>query len=62
VLELGDLVAGRREGRTSPEQRVFVSPIGLAIEDVAAAHRVYLRARELGLGTPLALWKEPLWR
>ena len=62
VLELGDLVTGRREGRTSPEQRVFVSPIGLAIEDVAAAHRVYLRAGELGLGTPLALWREPLWR
>jgi len=62
VLELGDLVAGRRQGRTSPEQRVFVSPIGLAIEDVAAAHRVYRRAGELGLGTPLALWREPLWR
>jgi ornithine cyclodeaminase len=62
VLELGDLVAGRREGRTSAEQRVFVSPIGLAIEDVAAAHRVYLRAREQGLGTALALWREPMWR
>jgi ornithine cyclodeaminase/alanine dehydrogenase-like protein (mu-crystallin family) len=62
VLELGELVAGRRQGRTSAEQRVFVSPIGLAIEDVAAAHRVYLRARDHGLGTPLALWREPVWR
>lgn len=61
VLELGDLVAGRREGRTAPEQRVFVSPVGLAIEDVAAAHRVYLRARDLGLGTPLSLWDRPIW-
>ena len=61
VAELGDLVAGRREGRTSAEQRVFVSAVGLAIEDVAAAHRVYLRARDLGLGTPLSLWNRPIW-
>jgi len=61
VIELGDLVAGRREGRTAPGQRVFVSAVGLAIEDVAAAHRVYLRARDLGLGTPLTLWDRPIW-
>jgi len=35
--------------------------VGLAIEDVAAAHRVYLRARDLGLGTPLSLWDRPIW-
>jgi len=61
VVEVGDLVAGTGEGRTSQDQRVFVSPVGLAIEDVAAAHRVYLRARELGLGTPLSLWDRPIW-
>jgi ornithine cyclodeaminase len=61
VLELGDLVAGRVEGRTSAEQRVFVSPIGLAIEDVAAAYRVYLEAKRRGLGTPLHLWRSPVW-
>jgi N-[(2S)-2-amino-2-carboxyethyl]-L-glutamate dehydrogenase len=61
VVELGDLVAGKAVGRTSPEQRVFVSPIGLGIEDVAAAYRVYVAAKERGLGTPLALWQTPLW-
>ena len=61
VVELGDLVAGRREGRSSQEQRVFASAVGLAIEDVAAAHRVYLRARQLGLGTLLSLWNRPIW-
>jgi N-[(2S)-2-amino-2-carboxyethyl]-L-glutamate dehydrogenase len=61
VVELGDLVAGKAEGRTSAEQRVFVSPIGLGIEDVAAAHRVYLEAAARGLGTPLALWQTPIW-
>ncbi len=61
VVELPDLVAGRHPGRTSPEQRVFVSPVGLAIEDVAAAARVYRRAAELGLGTRLRLWDSPVW-
>jgi ornithine cyclodeaminase/alanine dehydrogenase-like protein (mu-crystallin family) len=40
---------------------VFVSPIGLGIEDVAAAYRVYTAAKERGLGTPLTLWQTPLW-
>jgi ornithine cyclodeaminase len=61
VVELGDLVAGKAAGRTSDDQRVFVSPIGLAIEDVAAAYRVYLEAKRRGLGTPLALWQSPIW-
>jgi ornithine cyclodeaminase len=61
VVELGDLVAGKAQGRTSPEQRVFVSPIGLGIEDVAAAYRVYVAAEERGVGTALALWHTPRW-
>jgi ornithine cyclodeaminase len=61
VAELGELLTGARAGRTDPGQRVFVSPVGLAIEDVAAAHRVYGRAVDLGLGTPLDLWRTPIW-
>jgi hypothetical protein len=61
VAQLGEVLLGIRPGRTHPSQRVFVSPIGLAIEDVADARLVYRRADELGIGTPLALWKEPIW-
>ena len=61
VVELPDLVAGRHPGRTSDEQRIFLSAVGLAIEDVAAAARVYRRALELGIGTELALWQTPIW-
>jgi ornithine cyclodeaminase len=61
VVELPDLVAGRHPGRTSDGQRVFCTPVGLAIEDVAAAARVYRRAEELGLGTELDLWRSPIW-
>jgi len=54
-------VAGRHPGRTSDEERIFFTPVGLAIEDVAAAARVYRRAAELGLGTELSLWEKPIW-
>jgi len=61
VIELPDLVAGRHPGRATDEQRIFSSPVGLAIEDVAAAARVYRRAEELGIGTRLSLWESPIW-
>ena len=61
VVELPDLVAGRHPGRATDEQRIFSSPVGLAIEDVAAAARVYRRAEELGIGTRLSLWESPIW-
>ena len=61
VVELPDLVAGRHPGRTTDDQRIFSSPVGLAIEDVAAAARVYRAALELGLGTELTLWESPIW-
>ena len=61
VVELGELLLGSKPGRTSPSQRVFVSPVGLAIEDVAAAHRVWRRAIDEGIGTKLELWRSPVW-
>lgn len=61
VAELGEVLVGTRPGRTTPEQRVLVSPVGLGIEDVAVAFRVFRRATELGLGVELRLWEEPLW-
>ena len=61
VAQLGDLLMGNAPGRTNEAQRVFVSPVGLGIEDVAEAWRVVRRARELGVGTPLRLWERPVW-
>ncbi|HET7927970.1 MAG TPA: ornithine cyclodeaminase family protein [Actinomycetota bacterium] len=61
VVELPDLVSGRHPGRTSDDQRIFSTPVGLAIEDVAAAARVYRKAEELGIGTELSLWRDPIW-
>lgn len=61
VAQLGDILVGAAAGRTDRGQRVFVSPVGLGIEDVAAAARVYRHAAEMGIGTALELWREPVW-
>lgn len=53
--ELGDVVRGIRPGRTSPDERILLNPMGMAIEDVACASAVYRSAREQGAGTWLTL-------
>ncbi len=53
--DLGELVAGKKPGRTSPGQRTFACNLGLAMDDMAVAPAVYRRAVEAGLGTWLTL-------
>lgn len=61
IVELPDLVAGRHPGRSRDDDRIFFTPVGLAIADIAAAARVLRRAVELGIGTELALLETPIW-
>ena len=61
VVQLGDLLLGNVSGRTARDQRIFVSPVGVGIEDVAESWRVVRRAQELWIGTPLRLWERPVW-
>lgn len=53
--ELGDVVRGAKPGRTSPDERILLNPMGMAVEDVACAAAVYRTAREQGTGTWLTL-------
>ena len=48
--ELGDLVTGKKEGRTNSEEITVFKSNGLAIQDVATAKLVYDRALEAGIG------------
>ncbi len=48
---LGEVLAGLRPGRTSAEEVTLFKSLGIAVEDVAAAAHVYVRAREKGVGT-----------
>jgi alanine dehydrogenase len=53
--ELGEIVAGRKPGRASPEEITLFKSVGVAVQDVAAAGAVLEAARRLGLGTEVAL-------
>jgi ornithine cyclodeaminase/alanine dehydrogenase-like protein (mu-crystallin family) len=53
--ELGQVVAGRKPGRTGPDEIVIFDSTGMALQDVAAAAAVYERALERGMGTAVEL-------
>ncbi len=55
AVELGEVLAGTREGRTSPAQITVYKSMGHAVEDACAAGLVYRRAVELGVGTEVEL-------
>ena len=52
---LGELVAGRKAGRQSRQERTIACNLGLAMDDMAVAPIVYQRAKERGIGTWLPL-------
>jgi ornithine cyclodeaminase len=49
--EIGEIVLGRAPGRTAAEEITFFKSVGNAVQDVAVAARVMLRAEEDGMGT-----------
>jgi ornithine cyclodeaminase/alanine dehydrogenase-like protein (mu-crystallin family) len=48
--ELGEVVAGLKPGRQSPDEITFFKSVGVAVQDVAAASAVLAGARPVGLG------------
>jgi ornithine cyclodeaminase len=61
LVEIAAIVNGKQPGRTRDDECIFFSPLGMGIEDLINAHRVYLEARRRGIGQELELWHEPLW-
>ncbi len=55
AVELGELVAGTRPGRTSEDELTVYKSMGHAAEDAAAARLVYERALREGAGTEVDL-------
>ena len=49
--ELGEIIAGQKPGRTSPQAATLFKSVGVAIQDLAAAGHVLARGARLGLGT-----------
>ena len=59
ITDLGDIIFGKRPGRTSNDQIFVYSVGGMPVEDVAWGKVCYENAKKLGLGTKLRLWNEP---
>jgi len=53
--ELGEVVAGRKPGRESADERIMSMNLGVAIEDMAVAVKIYKEAKRKGRGKALPL-------
>ncbi len=53
--ETGEIVAGTRPGRSSPEQITLYKSVGVAVQDAVAAQLVYDAAIKRGLGQEVDL-------
>ncbi|HKM75348.1 MAG TPA: ornithine cyclodeaminase family protein [Candidatus Bathyarchaeia archaeon] len=49
--ELGEIIAGMKPGRTSPDEITVMDSTGLGIQDVAAGLAAYRLAKDKGIGT-----------
>ena len=55
MVELGELVAGTKPGRTSEDQITLYKSVGVAVQDAAAAALVLAAARERSIGQDIQL-------
>jgi ornithine cyclodeaminase len=53
VGEIGDVLLGRVPGRRSREEITLFKSLGIAVEDLAAAHAIVRNARKRGGGTEI---------
>ncbi len=53
--ELGEVLLERIPGRQSPDEITLFKSLGIAVEDVVAAHHIYQRATADGAGTRVTL-------
>ena len=55
VGEIGEILAGKLDGRLNDEEITLFNSLGIAVEDLATAHHVTARALEQGVGARVAL-------
>jgi alanine dehydrogenase len=56
--ELGEILSGKVEGRISTKDITLFKSVGLAVEDLAAAHYIYNKANDRNAGTWVQLFAE----
>ena len=55
--ELGEIVTGKKQGRTSEQEKTLFKSLGLGIQDAAVAKLVLKKAQVSGVGTQIDLTK-----
>jgi alanine dehydrogenase len=53
--EIGEILAGSKPGRTHPGEITLYKSVGIAVQDVAAAHLIYHKALEQHAGTEVEI-------
>jgi len=48
--EIGEIITGKKHGRISDDEITLFKSVGLGVQDAAAAHLAYKKAREAGVG------------
>jgi ornithine cyclodeaminase/alanine dehydrogenase-like protein (mu-crystallin family) len=59
LVELWELVGGRRPGRQDAEQITLFKSVGTALQDLCLATAIYQKARARGLGLDVGPWPHP---
>ena len=54
--EIGEIVNGVKIGRENDQEIIYFNSVGMGIEDIVIATRVYRTAQEKGKGTKLTYW------
>ncbi|MEM7032305.1 MAG: ornithine cyclodeaminase family protein [Chloroflexota bacterium] len=58
IAELGELLLKQAQGRRNSEEITLFKSLGLAVEDIAAAHYVYEQASKQGRGTSIEMGRK----
>lgn len=59
--ELGEIINNKKVGRKSASEKIYFNSVGMGIEDVAVATRIYKMAKEMNLGTEFKLFDKSQW-
>ena len=57
--DIGNVILGKKPGRTNDEENIVFVACGMAVFDVACGFELYQRALKQGVGQKLLLWNEP---
>lgn len=59
IDNLGDITAGKIQGRKSEDEKILFGMGGMPVYDVAWGYQLLQNAKKMGLGTSLNLWEKP---